>query len=466
MPTTDPLQRNTEAVVAFYGDDVDDCRPADAVRLYAGDSYTQHNPHVADGKEAFIAYFERMAEEYPGKRRHLQARPGRRQLRGPALPSAVADRRQQGLGRDRHLQAHRRRQDRRALGRLQAGPADVRRIPIRCSERVRGSLRLLVALSAVAAPSIAMAADLAETMGTRYMRYEGCMAKRFGQNFYERMRHRHRDQPLGRRRADHELARAAAAERHRRGRAMPQGERAREGAPPAEVERGLPGRGRELGDDLGRRLRHQLVHRTLAGHGQQLLALRVAQRPASSSVTRRRYTPRRSSLSSRSTATRMSSSGICLRCAYHERGQCLAGADARCRRGRAASGRGHFAAVARRLVDARRMLPHMNGVLHLPRPVADHFDRHGGLLWGRRGRPETQIGLSGALIVCDSFGVADGARTHDNRNHNPGLYQLSYSHRRAQDYSERPSRARTRDSAGGLSAARSPRLRAKPAPSR
>ena len=27
------------------------------------------------------------------------------------------------------------------------------------------------------------------------------------------------------------------------------------------------------------------------------------------------------------------------------------------------------------------------------------------------------------------FGVADGTRTHDNRNHNPGLYQLSYSHR-------------------------------------
>ncbi len=27
-------------------------------------------------------------------------------------------------------------------------------------------------------------------------------------------------------------------------------------------------------------------------------------------------------------------------------------------------------------------------------------------------------------------GVTDGARTHDNRNHNPGLYQLSYSHHR------------------------------------
>lgn len=25
-------------------------------------------------------------------------------------------------------------------------------------------------------------------------------------------------------------------------------------------------------------------------------------------------------------------------------------------------------------------------------------------------------------------GVTDGTRTHDNRNHNPGLYQLSYGH--------------------------------------
>ena len=32
-------------------------------------------------------------------------------------------------------------------------------------------------------------------------------------------------------------------------------------------------------------------------------------------------------------------------------------------------------------------------------------------------------------------GVADGTRTHDDQNHNLGLYQLSYSHRRAFDYS-------------------------------
>ena len=35
----------------------------------------------------------------------------------------------------------------------------------------------------------------------------------------------------------------------------------------------------------------------------------------------------------------------------------------------------------------------------------------------------------------ETAGVADGTRTHDDQNHNLGLYQLSYSHRRAFDYS-------------------------------
>jgi predicted SnoaL-like aldol condensation-catalyzing enzyme len=60
------LERNKKHAIAFYrtaylGE------PSKAVDNYVGAEYIQHNPLVADGKQAFIDYFEEMGRGYPDK---------------------------------------------------------------------------------------------------------------------------------------------------------------------------------------------------------------------------------------------------------------------------------------------------------------------------------------------------------------------------------------------------------------
>ena len=64
--TKQVIETNKKNAIAFYkmaylGN------PTKAVELYVGSEYIQHNPIVADGKEAFIHYFTLMQQSYPNK---------------------------------------------------------------------------------------------------------------------------------------------------------------------------------------------------------------------------------------------------------------------------------------------------------------------------------------------------------------------------------------------------------------
>lgn len=60
------LNKNKQNAIAYYKMAYEG-NPREAVELFVGDEYIQHNPSVGNGKEAFIEYFERMKKEYPEK---------------------------------------------------------------------------------------------------------------------------------------------------------------------------------------------------------------------------------------------------------------------------------------------------------------------------------------------------------------------------------------------------------------
>ena len=69
---SDKLERNKRNAMAFYDLMFNQNQPEAAIEQYVGADYIQHNPHVADGKQAFIDYFKRMTAEYPDKRVHFK----------------------------------------------------------------------------------------------------------------------------------------------------------------------------------------------------------------------------------------------------------------------------------------------------------------------------------------------------------------------------------------------------------
>ena len=60
------LEQNKLNAIAFYKMAFEG-NPQQAVNLYVGSEYIQHNPLVGDGIEPFVDYFDKMAKEYPEK---------------------------------------------------------------------------------------------------------------------------------------------------------------------------------------------------------------------------------------------------------------------------------------------------------------------------------------------------------------------------------------------------------------
>lgn len=56
---------NTATVRSFYDTAFNEGKPEEAVKLYVGNRYTQHNPQAGDGPEAFIGFVNWYRGEFP-----------------------------------------------------------------------------------------------------------------------------------------------------------------------------------------------------------------------------------------------------------------------------------------------------------------------------------------------------------------------------------------------------------------
>jgi predicted SnoaL-like aldol condensation-catalyzing enzyme len=58
-------QQNKRTVLAYYNMAFNERKPAEAVEMYGGPHYIQHNPQAADGFQALVEFVEGFAEQFP-----------------------------------------------------------------------------------------------------------------------------------------------------------------------------------------------------------------------------------------------------------------------------------------------------------------------------------------------------------------------------------------------------------------
>lgn len=65
IPAQANIEANKKVVKAFYKMAFKDHKPAEAMKLYVGEKYIQHNPNVGAGKKPFIDYFSNFFPKNP-----------------------------------------------------------------------------------------------------------------------------------------------------------------------------------------------------------------------------------------------------------------------------------------------------------------------------------------------------------------------------------------------------------------